>query len=367
MSYKIQIIFVLLLGFSLNTNGQLAFEDCNVLLKKAKYDFEIGKVDRVESWVSGCLTKQLSSSLRMEILELLIEASLFLDEDEKAEKYYRDLKTLDPFAKLNNNVPETVFLTEKFETFPSTTFSFHLGATPNLIPIDLDGGPEGLDITSLDLKRGKGDLLGWFIGTDVAFNVNNSRLDASIGYTFHKNYSHYKAALENAVFDIPTSERSPAILSFREQTHWSNLALGLVYQFKKRDRFEKRISPYLFVRLGGLYLHNKSSKIYELAINFPDKEVVKTDPTLAIGDMRSKFVLSAKAGAAVRIRIYRHLFAQGGVVYHRILTNIGNQNVADPAYNLLAARYNFQDDDFTAHQFGFFVGFGYYLFKTKKK
>jgi hypothetical protein len=361
------IPILLFFMFALPLYGQNqaeVYDDCYELLDKARNDFEIGKIERVEDRVKGCLKKQLSTNLRKKILELLIESALFMEEDGKAREYYKDLKFLDPFATLNGFVPEMRYLANQFETFPSTTYSFHAGGTPNLVPINMDGSPTGVDIVAMDLKRKKGDLFGWFTGVEAAFNVDNSKWDASIGYTFHKNYLHYSADLDNAL-DISSGERLPATLTFREQSHWSQLTLGLVYQFKKRDRFEKRLSPYLFVRVGGIYNHNKAAKIFEPSIDFGD--VLRTRNTVDIGSFRRDFLLSAKAGAAVRVRLYRHLFAQTGVVYHRILTNIGMEVENNESYDNLAGVFNFQDDNFTAHQIGFFAGLGYYLFKTKKK
>ncbi len=340
------------------------YDDCYELLDKARNDFEIGKIERVEERIKGCLQKQLSTSLRKKILELLIESALFMGEDELAKEYYKDLKFIDPFARLNSFVPELRYLENQFETFPSTTYSFHAGVTPNLTPLDMDSAPGGVDITSMDFKRERGDLLGWFVGVEAAFNVDNSKWDASIGYTFHKNNLYYSAELNNA-FETSSGDRLPATLTFREQSDWSQLTLGLVYQFKKRDRFEKRLSPYLFVRFGGIYNHNKAAKIFEPTIDFGS--ILRTRNSLDIGSFRRDFLLSAKAGAAVRVRLYRHLFAQTGIVYHRILTNIGKEVENNGNYDNLVDVFNFQDDNFTAHQIGFFAGFGYYLFKTKKK
>ncbi|MCB0654261.1 MAG: hypothetical protein KDC85_23480 [Saprospiraceae bacterium] len=368
MKKVIRIIVFLFLGIPFTVLGQTGIdEDCYELLQKARHDLEIGKIERVEERVKGCLRrKDLSSDLRVQILELLIETSLFLEEDEKAEKYYKDLKFIDPFATLDYNIPETKYLQEKFETYPSTTYSFFAGGSPNLKGIAMDGTPEGVGLLDLNLKRERGDLFGWFAGVEAAFNINNSRWDASIGYTFHKNYLHYSADLENALFDAGTGERGPATLSFTEQVHWSQVALGLVYQFKKRDRFEKIISPCVFIKLGGMYAHNNASKITSPVIDFPIQDVLKTRDAFETGPLRNDFLLSAKVGGAVRVRLYRHFFAQGGVVYHRVLTNMAKGDSANATYNNLVTNFNFQDDEFTAHQLGFFAGFGYYLFKTKK-
>lgn len=364
----VNILLLLLLSLpAFNQEAAEIYDDCYELLDKARNDFEIGKIDRVEDRVKGCLTKQLNTELRIKILELLIETALFLEEDEKARKYYKDLKFIDPFAELNGFVPEMRYLAAEFETFPSTTYSFHVGGTPNLKGINMDGTPPGVDLLSLDLKRQPGDLFGWFAGVDAAFNVDNSKWDASIGYTFHKNYLHYSATVDNALFDINTGETGRATISFREQSHWSQLHLGLVYQFKKRDRFEKRFSPYLFLRIGGIYHHNKSAKIFDPTIDFESQQVLRTRENLEIGVFRKDFLLSAKAGAAVRVRIYRHLFAQTGIVYHRVLTNIGMEANDSGPYNVMMQTFNFKEDDFTAQQIGVFAGFGYYLFKTKKK
>ncbi|KAA3625957.1 MAG: hypothetical protein DWQ02_20650 [Bacteroidetes bacterium] len=343
------------------------YDDCYELLDKARNDFEIGKLERVEPRIKGCLRKQLSTDLRKKILELLIESALFLNDQEKAEEYYLDLKFIDPFATFNGFVPELRYLSDKFVTFPSTTYSFHAGGTPNLVGIDMDGTPPGVELMDLNLKREGGDLFGWFAGVEAAFNVDNSRWDASVGYTFHKNYLHYAADLGNALFDPQTGETGPATLTFREQSHWSQLSLGLIYQFKKRDRFERAVSPYLFVRIGGIYNHNKAAKIFEPGIDFVIQDVLRTRNSLDIGPFRRDFLLSAKAGAAVRVRLYRHLFAQTGFVYHRILTNMGQEVKDYTPYNIMVDTFNFQDDNFTAHQIGIFAGFGIYLFKTKRK
>ena len=361
----IPILLFLIVALPLHGQEQAeVYDDCYELLDKARNDFEIGKIERVEGRVKGCLQKQLSTDLRKKILALLIESALFLGQDEIARNYYKDLKFIDPFARLNSFVPELRYLENQFETFPSTTYSFHAGITPNLIPLDMDSAPTGVEIMSMDLTREKGDLLGWFVGVEAAFNVDNSKWDASIGYTFHKNNLYYSAELNDAL-DIASGDRLPATLSFREQSDWSQLTLGLVYQFKKRDRFEKRLSPYLFLRFGGIYNHNKAAKIVDPSIDFGN--VLRTGNSIDVGSFRRDFLLSAKAGAAVRVRLYRHFFAQTGIVYHRILTNIGKEVDNDENYNNLVGVFNFQDDNFSAHQLGFFAGFGYYLFKTKKK
>ena len=362
------ILICLLVAFPLFSQEEAEiYDDCYELLDKARNDFDIGKIERVEPRIKGCLKKQLSTDLRKKILELLIESALFLNEQQKAEEYYLDLKFIDPFSTFNGFVPELRYLSDQFVTFPSTTYSFHAGGTPNLVGINMDGAPPGVEIIDMSLKRERGDLFGWFAGVEAAFNVDNSRWDASVGYTFHKNYLHYKANLDNALLDAQTGETGTATLTFREQSHWSQLTLGLVYQFKKRDRFERAVSPYLFVRIGGIYNHNKAAKIFEPAIDFEVQGVSEAQNALDIGSFRRDFLLSAKAGAAVRVRLYRHLFAQTGVVYHRILTNMGQEINDNTPYNTLVQTFNFQDDNFTAHQIGIFAGFGVYLFKTKRK
>lgn len=366
----IHITALLLLLAPIILFSQSPAEDCFDLLEKAEHDFKIGKIDRVEDRIKPCLDKQLTNTLRREILELLIETALFMDEDQKAEAYYADLKFLDPFIKLNDLVPENKYLADKFETFPATTYTLHYGGSPNLVPINMDEIPQGISLSSLDLGRNKGTPFGWFLGAEAAFNISNSRFDASISYTFHNNFTHYQSNLLNA-FESPGFPVSSdhATISFREQSHWSQLSLGLVYQFKKRDRFEKRLSPYIYVKFGGNYLHNSFPKLLDLSAvyRYPDNETSKTDPTISIGDMRSKFFVSFKTGAALRLRLYRHFFIMGGVEYHRILTDLAEENPNAENYKLLLDNYNFQEDSFTAHQFGFFGGFGFYLFKTKKK
>ena len=357
----------MLLLFSFPIFSQTESQDCRILLKKAQHDFEIGKIDRAKERISGCLDRSITEALQKEILDLFIEISLFSDDKANAEEYYLDLKKIDPFYRLNKLVPEMRYLAGRFETYPSTTYSFFASVFFYSRPFDLEASPIGTTVQNLDFSRERGDPLGWFIGGNAEFNLNNSDWDASIGYAFVQQGYHYTADVKQALYDETMEIRSDAELTFREQQHRSQFNLGLIYQFNKKNRFDRRFSPFVQVRVGINILHPKSAKIHEPIIHFPAFDDSKKDAAIVLTDIRQPVNFSIQGSTGIRFRVIDRLFFQTGITYQRMLGNFVNADAENLVYKELRDNFNFQDDNFNLHHLGIFFGGGYYFFKTRRK
>ena len=92
-------------------------QDCRMQLENANRAFYDGNFEEIEVLLGGCYSS-LDGGDREEALELLINASLMLNEDERADGYMNELLSLNPIYQPNSS--DLVEFQRLHETAPPT-------------------------------------------------------------------------------------------------------------------------------------------------------------------------------------------------------------------------------------------------------
>ncbi len=362
---------ILLLAFCVMPIMGSAQSECEKNLEVSRELYENGLLEEVVHRLRFCaFNKNLIRPVRREMLNLLTQTYLFLNEDEEAKKCYQELLTLDPFNRIDRRVPEIKYLADQYETFPSTTYNAFWGiqfySKPQILSVN---SPNGVIETDVNYKRQSEDPLGWHAGLNIAFNLFNSNIDASLGYTHAKYTYHYNAHLEGAQ-GMVAGMTGTADLSFLEQHRWSQFSLSLLYQLMPREKIIHRILiPFVHAGVSTNILHSKSAQIIAPSLTFSDlpEENNANFGIVDISDLRSKTSTSLMLGGGMRFH-FKRAFLQFELRYYRFLSSLASEeNPNSDTRQQLRDTFNYVDDDFIVNSAAFGVGLGFYLFKTQKK
>ncbi len=120
----LSVLLVLLISIGNNINAEATNASdsitCTQKLNKAQKVYDAGKLSEVEGFLSKCIKEGFSKEEKMQALRLLILASLFQDEHEKAEASLLLLLKEDPEYTLNPAIDPAEFyeLYNSYRTLP---------------------------------------------------------------------------------------------------------------------------------------------------------------------------------------------------------------------------------------------------------
>lgn len=337
---------------------------CQAALEIGNQKFTDGQLQDIGPVLEGCDVESYDEQVQRKVLALLTEANVFLDNNEAADSNYLRMLKLDPFSEFDLVAPEMVYLANRFETFPLTSYSLNGTLFFSTRPIisqsfslpEISKLAESYKLTGTDLYSWTASLL-----FDV--NILNSNLYLRSGYGVTSYYYRYTGLYANALDE--NNIRGDATVTFQERTRWSQIPLLLKLTLVNRNTMiKRRLLPYIFGGIGFEFLHKGSARLLSPTITFSNPERAKSIPTVDNAGNRIDYntTLILGGGAAWR---FKRIYINAEITYHRQFQDIVDRSGINPESDLVNV-LNYVDNDFKLHKFGVGVGIGFFLFKSQK-
>lgn len=344
-------------------------DSCQERLIQASQLYEKGKLSQVIQTLANCLYNHDESRVtRRNALNMAAESFIFMDSVSLAQRTLLELLRLDPFYKVNKDIPEMRYLREQVVTYPCVEISGFFG--PNVLTranfqsaMVYPGGM--LASRKFSLKGVDDDFdVSWGFNAGIEFGLaldRRSNFDLHFGLDVSRYTFRYVQEMDNVPnFD---KELDRARLFIAEKHFWLRAPLFLSFNLVPRESIvERHVIPYL--KIGGSYDHllRQTAKLSSLKLSFPPDDTSTTNPGTRIGDYRQSGNFSVLAGAGVKLHLHR-FFLLLDAQYSQMLRNLRNTNAA----RLSIEDYRYVDNDFTLSNFSLRLGFGVFLFRAKVK
>jgi len=340
-------IFSLLL-FLLNIfNLEAQVNKCALNLIDAREKFNAGLIEEVPGLLLDCIESGFTDEDRIEAYKLLINAYIFDDYPDLAEKFMLQFLNQYPGYKVADNDPfEFVNLFDQFDNHPRYSIGFNIGTNLSMVRVT---EPFGV----YDLNKVSGDYSG-VPGLNIS-GIFNYYLTPRIELSAEPGYSVTNFKYEVTPFPFTQTE-------YKEQQGRIDLPLSVLYSFDA-----KTFSPYLRWGLRGSYLlmskgESKRSFLDTGGVEFGD---IVSDG-IDISDRRVPLQLSSFIGGGARYNIHKAYF------FVDVRYNFGFTGQVDPA-----SRQDLNDDniwlyyhiedDFKLNDLSLTVGFTRVFYNPKRK
>ena len=344
-------------------------DSCQERLIQASQLYEKGKLSQVIQTLGSCLYNHDESRVtRRNVLNMAAESFIFMDSVRLAQLTLLELLRLDPFYKVNKDIPEMRYLREQVVTYPCVEISGFFG--PNVLTranfqsaMVHPGGT--LASRKFSLKGVDDDFdvsWGFNAGLEMGLALDRrSNFDLHFGLDVSRYAFRYVQEMDNVPnFD---NELDRARLFIAEKHFWLRAPLFLSFNLVPRESIvERHLIPYL--KIGASYDHllRQTAKLSSLKLSFPPDDTSTVNPGTRIGDYRQSSNFSVLAGAGVKLHLHR-FFLLLDAQYSQMLRNLRNTT----AERLSIDDYRYVDNDFTLSNFSLRLGFGVFLFRAKVK
>lgn len=344
-------------------------DSCQERLIQASQLYEKGKLSQVIQTLGSCLYNHDESRVtRRNVLNMAAESFIFMDSVRLAQRTLLELLRLDPFYKVNKDIPEMRYLREQVVTYPCVEISVFFG--PNLLTranfqsaLVHPGGT--LTSRKFSLKGVDDDFdvsWGFNAGLELGLALDRrSNFDLHFGLDVSRYALRYVQEMDNVPnFD---KELDRARLFIAEKHFWLRAPLFLSFNLVPRESIvERHLIPYL--KIGASYDHllRQTAKLSSLKLSFPPSDTSTVNPGTRIGDYRQSSNFSVLAGAGVKLHLHR-FFLLLDAQYSQMLRNLRNAETK----RLSIDEYRYVDNDFTLSNFSLRLGFGVFLFRAKVK
>jgi hypothetical protein len=357
----------LLLSWSSFTYGQI--DSCLERLSQASQLYEKGKLAQVIQTLENCLYDRSQNRVtRRTALNLAAEAYIFMDSTRLAKQALLELLKIDPFYKVNSEIPEMVYLREQVINFPAVEISGFFGPNfftrPNLQSAET---VPGAVITSRNygFKRSASEFdidWGYQAGADLGLALSRfSNFDLHFGINVSRYYFRYSIELDNV--NNYAGKLDKAGLFVAEKHLWLRMPIYLSFNLIPREEIvNRRLVPYF--KLGASYdrLHRASAKISKLELKFQSVSVPFVSPAQDVGPYRQASAISAITGAGIKLHLHR-LFLLMDAQYSHTFQNLRKTQQE----RLVIEEYRYVDNDFNLSNLNIRLGFGLFLFNAKVK
>jgi hypothetical protein len=356
---------VIFCGFA--TNMQAQNLDCTQRLVMATQLFEKGKLSQTIDSLQPCLLlNNQGRETRISLLDLAMQAYVFLDSSRQAEEALREILDLDPFYEINQQVPELVYLRNRVITYPRRSFSFQSGWYALSMPSF--SSDEALSEALIDERVGRVRDLDQTLNNDFGINFMadwgyvpfpRSSLELHGGLQ----YSRYSFTYRQKMTDVPAlSGIANADLLVQERQSWFRLpiyaSLGSVYQ---EEVVNKVFLPYASAGFSFDFLAPRTAKFRTMRLLYNNNQLPPVDQIdISLTNYRRSFNISAMLGVGAKIHL-RRIFLMADVRYQVQLLD----QVADTEQRLELPKFYFADNSFRLHNLGVNVGVGVFWFKAK--
>jgi hypothetical protein len=364
-SYLGGMIVALLLFSSTFVSAQR--DSCQDNLSQANQLYEIGKLSQIIAILGDCpYDRDQSRSFRRTALNLSTEAYIFMDSTRLAQHTLLKLLQVDPFYKINAEIPEMRYLRQQVVSFPCAEISGSFGpilftsaqfssstTVPGVTLISRKQSFKGVD--------GDYDIdWGFQGGVDIGIALyRHSNFDLHFGANVSRYSFRYLMQLENV--ESPNGEYDNASLFVAEKHLWLRAPVYLSLNLVPRDEIVNRhLIPYL--KLGGSfdYLLSNTAKLTTLKLTYQSDSTVIVSPAQKIGDYRKSTTFSIIGGAGLKLHLHR-LFFLMDAQYTYTLQNLRN-TTNDP---LTIQKFAYADNDFKLSNLSLHFGLGFFLFRAR--
>ncbi len=318
---------------------------CTQRLNKAQKVYDAGKITEVESYLKDCIKDGFSKEEKMQALRLLILASLFQDEHDKAEKSLLLLLKEDPEYVLNPAIDPAEFyeLYNSYRTLPVINIGIMGGINTTTIS-EKQSYSVGSELDNKPQYKGRFGFQGGIVADILLyrkFQINTGVLFAV------KNFTYKNTLLYDNV----------STLSSKENQMWMDVPLALKYNIGKGKLK-------LFVLGGGSFglLMSANSKLSRENTG----STVAKESSEKFKKIRTPYTYSALLGLGVRYKIgYGYIFLDARYSMGlRNVANAKNRFYTENGDNLFY--YGYVSSDFTVNNIAISVGYMKSLYKPKK-
>jgi hypothetical protein len=318
---------------------------CTQRLNKAQKIYDAGKITEVEPYLLECIENGFTKEEKMQALRLLILASLFQDEHDKAEKNLLLLLKEDPEYVLNPAIDPAEFyeLYNSYRTLPVINVGVMGGINTTSIR-EQQSYSTGSEMDNKPKYKGRLGFQGGLVADILLyknFQVNTGAMLAVKSFTYENTFLYNGASK----------------LTSKENQMWMDVPLAIKYNLGK--------GKMKFFVLGGgsfgLLLSAKSTLSRENTGSTAAKE-----GTEKFKKIRNSYTYSAILGAGVRYKIgYGYMFLDARYNFGlRNLANAKNRFYTENGDNLFY--YGYVSSDFTVNNIAISVGYMKSIYKPKK-
>jgi hypothetical protein len=341
--------------------------DCTQRLVMATQLFEKGKLSQTIDSLQPCLLlNNQGRETRISLLNLAMQAYVFLDSTQQAEEALRQILDLDPFFEIDREVPELRYLRDRVITYPRRSFSFQSGWYALSVPHFSSN--EALSEAIIDERLGRVRDLDQTLNADFGLNLAadwgyvpfpRSSLELHAGLQ----YSRYAFSYRQEMSQVPVvSGIGNAALLVQEQQRWLRVpiyaSLGSVYQ---EEVVNKVFLPYASFGFSADFLARRSAKFRTMRLIYDNSQLPMVDQIdIPLKDHRRTFNLSAMLGIGAKVHL-RRIFLLADVRYQLSLLD----QIADPDQRLELPKFYFVDNSFRLHNLALNVGVGVFWFKAR--
>ncbi|AEE49069.1 hypothetical protein [Haliscomenobacter hydrossis] len=344
-------------------------DSCLERLSQASQLYEKGKLSQVIQTLGTCpFDRGQNRVTRRTALNMAAEAYIFMDSTRLAQGALLELLHIDPFYKVNQEIPEMRYLRQQVINYPgveiSGFFGVYLFSKPNFKSAEVFPGAT-LANRKYSFKGADGDFdidWGYHAGTEVGLALNrHSRFDLHVGVNISRYSFRYLMELENVT--NPTGELDRAALFVAEKHIWLRAPLYLSYNLVPRAEIVNRyLIPY--IKFGGSYDHlvRGTAKLPALNLKYSNISVPLVASSQRIDRFRNSNTVSALVGAGLKLHL-RRVFFLLDAQYTQTLQSLRKEK----AERLVIDDFHYVDNDFTLGNLSLRLGIGVFLFDAKVK
>ena len=325
--------------------------DCSKTLKLAHKTYDAGEIEKVEELLLPCLENGFTRSEKTEALKLIIQANLFDDDLESADRNMKELLGVNPdFIPKENDHKEIKVLYAKFRTDPLLIIDFLAGVNLSygyvLSSFEIDHNTPKKSAYTSEVGINGGAIANYLLKNlwraNLGFFYKSKKY--SIGSTYNKNTNVEDTIMQtiDAVVDVTSIE----------------IPFGITKEFGRN-----KLVPHIGIG-ANLAAYLNSTHTIKREYSNADFAPVQGTSVNTISQS-SLFNISTTANAGVRYKI-----GLTGKLIFDVRFNFGliNQSSENNRYenSQLIYQYYFIPDDFLLHNLSFNIGYSQLLYKPKK-
>ena len=207
-NFLLSLLFIFIISFGntiyAETTNLSDSVTCTQRLNKAQKVYDAGKITEVEAYLKDCIKEGFSREEKMQALRLLILASLFQDEHEKAEASLLLLLKEDPEYVLNPAIDPAEFyeLYNSYRTLPIINIGIMGGVNTTTIS-EKQSYTVGSDMDSKPEYKGRFGYQGGLVADILLYKKFQINTGALLSF---KNFTYKNTLLYNSVSTVSSKE-----------------------------------------------------------------------------------------------------------------------------------------------------------------
>jgi hypothetical protein len=341
---NILLVILILIPFS-SLNGQV--NKCALNLVKAKEQFNAGQIEEVPPLLLDCLDDGFTREDRIEAFKLLINAYIFDDYPELAEKYMLIFLSEYPGYEVKDDDPfEFVLLYEQFDNRPVYSFGGFLGMNLPHISVREPFGVYNLNEVSGNYTA----IPGLRVGGSFSYYLKHN-----IELSMELMYSQLHFRYEADPYPFTRTE-------YNEMQNRLDIPLSMIYSFKISP-----VQPYLRAGINNSILISASGESSRKYLNTAGVDVDDiTGSKIDISDERISYNPGIFLGGGGRLGLSK-AFLFLDIRYNLSFTGeVVADSRRDTNNDNIWLFYN-QQDDFSINNLSISIGYVKQIYNTERK